>query len=67
MDLEQVFYALAALFGLAAIIYFAWEYIEVLPRITKSLMLFSLSIIFFLLAGVLADRESSQQTKKVKA
>lgn len=55
MELEQVFYALSGLFGLAAIVYFAWEYIEVLPRVTKSVLLFLLAILIYLLAGSLRE------------
>lgn len=51
MDLEGVFYALAGLFGLAAIVYFAWEYLDVLPRITKSVLLFGIAGALFLIGG----------------
>ena len=52
MELEQIFYAIAGVFVLAAIIYFAWEYVEVLPRITKAILLFLLAILFFIKAGL---------------
>lgn len=58
MELEQIFYTLAALFGLAAIIYFAWEYIEVLPRITKTILLILLAVFFFLIADLLRAKET---------
>lgn len=50
-----MFYVLSGLFGLAAVIYFAWEYIEVLPRITKSILLFGLAITIFIVAGMLRE------------
>ncbi len=55
MELEQIFYTLAALFGLAAVVYFAWEYIEILPRITKSFLLFMLTLLFFTIASMLRE------------
>lgn len=55
MDLEQIFYVLAGLFGIAAVVYFAWEYVEVLPRVTKSVLLFLLAILVFLTAGMLRE------------
>jgi hypothetical protein len=57
MDLDRIFYTLAALFGIAAVVYFAWEYIEVLPRITKAILLFGLAIIVFLVADALRSHE----------
>jgi hypothetical protein len=57
MELEQIFYVVAALFTLAAIVYFAWEYIEVLPRITKSVLLVMLAVIFFLVADLVRATE----------
>ena len=68
MDLEQLFYTLGALFALAAIVYFAWEYLEVLPRITKSFLLFGLAVLLFLAADVLRQREAATKTaKRVRA
>lgn len=55
MELEQIFYAIAGLFGLAAIVYFAWEYLEVLPRITKAILLFALAVLLFIAAGMLRE------------
>lgn len=55
MDLEGVFYAIAGLFGLAAIVYFAWEYLDVLPRITKSILLFGIAGTLFLIGGLLRE------------
>jgi len=55
MELEQIFYTLAALFGLAAIVYFAWEYLEVLPRITKAALLFLLALLFYVKGGMLRE------------
>ena len=63
MELEQIFYTIGALFALAAIIYFAWEYIEVLPRITKSFLLFGLAIVFFLCASMLQSNESPKRRR----
>ncbi len=71
MELEQIFYTLAALFGLAAIIYFAWEYLEILPRITKTILLFLLTFLFFMIADTLRSDETNSRgtkaSKKVKA
>lgn len=55
MELEQIFYTIAALFTLAAIIYFAWEYVEVLPRITKSFLLFGLAVAIFMAASMFRE------------
>jgi hypothetical protein len=55
MELEQIFYTVAALFTLAAIVYFAWEYVEILPRITKSFLLFALAVLLFLVANMLRE------------
>jgi hypothetical protein len=55
MDLEQIFYTVAALFTLAAIIYFAWEYLDVLPRITKAFLLFVLALFIFISASALRE------------
>ncbi len=57
MDLEEIFYVLSAIFAFAAIVYFAWEYIEVLPRITKVILLFALAVLFLLVADVLRTGE----------
>ena len=55
MELEQIFYTIAALFTIAAIVYFAWEYVEVLPRITKSFLLFTLAVTVFIGASMLRE------------
>lgn len=55
MELEQIFYAIAALFTIAAIVYFAWEYLDVLPRITKAFLLFGLGIVLFFSANMLRE------------
>lgn len=55
MELEQIFYTVAALFTIAAIVYFAWEYVEVLPRITKAALLFVLAIVIFLCGNMLRE------------
>jgi hypothetical protein len=55
MELEQIFYTVAALFTIAAIVYFAWEYVEVLPRITKAVLLFGLAVVIFLCANMLRE------------
>ncbi len=67
MDLDQILYTLAALFTLAAVIYFAWEYLEILPRITKALLLFGLTVILFIAGNVLRARETpAKAARKVK-
>jgi hypothetical protein len=55
MELEQIFYTIAALFTVAAIVYFAWEYVEILPRITKSFLLFVLAVTIFIGASMLRE------------
>jgi hypothetical protein len=69
MELEQIFYTIGALFAIAAIIYFAWEYLEVIPRITKSFLLLGLSIILFLVASLLRSHETPSRSgkRRVKA
>lgn len=55
MELEQIFYTIAALFTVAAIVYFAWEYVEILPRITKAFLLFALAVLMFACANMLRE------------
>ena len=55
MEIEQIFYTVAALFTVAAIVYFAWEYVDILPRITKTVLLFGLAIVIFLCANMLRE------------
>lgn len=55
MELEQIFYVIAALFTFSAIVYFAWEYLEILPRITKTVLLFLLALFIFVIANMLRE------------
>ena len=55
MELEQIFYTFAGLFGLAAVVYFAWEYLDILPRVTKSVLLLLLFLLLFLIGGMLRE------------
>jgi uncharacterized membrane protein len=66
MDLDQILYTLAALFTLAAVIYFAWEYLEILPRTTKTLLLFGLTFTLFIAANVLRSHETPVKVAKSK-
>ncbi len=47
--LEHVLYGLGGLFAAAAIIYFAWEYLVLLPRVVKAGLLFLLILLFIVL------------------
>lgn len=49
LKLEHILYSLGGLFAAAAIIYFAWEYLILLPRIIKASLLLLLIGFFFLL------------------
>lgn len=55
MELEQIFYTIAALFTVAAIVYFAWEYVDILPRVTKTVLLFALAVLLFACANMLRE------------
>lgn len=55
--LETILYILGGIFGAAAIIYFAWEYLTVLPRIIKAGLLLLLMIVFIFLGKHLEERD----------
>lgn len=55
--LEQILYAIGALFAASAIIYFAWEYLVLLPRIAKAVLLVLLIGVFFFLGRHFQERD----------
>ncbi len=55
--LEQILYAIGSLFAAAAIIYFAWEYLVLLPRIIKASLLVLLIGVFFFLGRHFQERD----------
>jgi len=55
LRLEHLLYSLGGLFAAAAIIYFAWEYLVLLPRAIKASLLFLL-IFFFIVLGRVFER-----------
>ncbi len=55
--LEQILYTLGGLFAAAAIIYFAWEYLVLLPRIIKAALLVLLMGVFFFLGRHFQERD----------
>jgi hypothetical protein len=55
--LENVLYTVGGLFAAAAIIYFAWEYLFLLPRVSKTLLLILLIGVFFFLGNHLKERD----------
>lgn len=54
---EQVLYTLGGLFAAVAIIYFAWEYLVILPRISKSALLLLLILVFYFLNKHYSERD----------
>jgi len=57
LRLEHVLYSLGGLFAAAAIIYFAWEYLVLLPRVIKTALLILLIGVFVLVAHHLKERD----------
>lgn len=57
MQIQNIFYGLGTIFILAAISYFAWEYLLVLPKEVKTVILFCLVVIFFSLGRFLQERD----------
>ncbi len=57
LRLEHVLYSIGGLFAAAAIIYFAWEYLALLPRIIKTLLLVCLIGAFSLLGRHFQERD----------
>ena len=55
--LETVLYAVGGLFAMATIIYFSWEYLHIVPRAIKAVLLGLLVIVFILLGQWLAERD----------
>lgn len=58
LRLEHVLYSLGGLFAAAAIIYFAWEYLVLLPRVIKAGLLILLIGVFAVLANYLKERDT---------
>ena len=57
LRLENILYVVGGLFAASAIIYFAWEYLALLPRIVKTLLLICLIGVFLLLGNYLSERD----------
>jgi hypothetical protein len=57
MKLEYIFYTVGALFGMATVLYFTWEYLFQLGRAIKVIVLLLLAMFFFLLANYLRGRD----------
>ncbi len=57
MRLEMLFYWLGGLFALAAVIYFTWEYVIGFPPIVKTILLISLTVMFFSAGLLLQERD----------
>jgi len=57
MKLEYIFYTVGALFGIATVLYFTWEYLFQLGRALKVTVLLLLAIFFFLIANYLKERD----------
>ena len=56
MEIQDLFYILGAIFIIAAITYFAWEYLFRLSKEVKTIILFCLVVIFFLAGKELEGR-----------
>jgi hypothetical protein len=57
MDVEKLFYVGGTLFAVAAVLYFTWEYLILLPRSIKTVMLFALTGLFFFTGEYLREHE----------
>lgn len=57
MKTETIFYLVGGLFGLAAIVYFTWEYFLSFSKGVKVAMLICLVIAFFFLGMILRQRD----------
>ena len=57
VKLETILYILGSIFGAAAIIYFAWEYLAIIPRIIKAFLLLLLIFVFLFLGRHLKERD----------
>jgi hypothetical protein len=55
--LEHILYSIGGLFAASAIIYFAWEYLVLLPRIIKAVLLVCLLGAFYLLGNHFRERD----------
>jgi hypothetical protein len=56
MQIHNIFYGLGSIFILAAISYVAWEYLLVLSKEVKTIILFLMSLIFFLVGRYFQGR-----------
>jgi len=57
VKLETILYVLGSIFGAAAIIYFAWEYLVIIPKIIKAFLLLLLIFVFLFLGRHLEERD----------
>jgi hypothetical protein len=57
MEIQNIFYALGTLFIVIAIVYFAWEYLLVLSKEAKTVILFCLVVVFFAVGRYLQERD----------
>lgn len=55
--LEHILYSIGGLFAAAAIIYFAWEYLTLLPRLVKTVLLVLLLAAFYFLGNHFKERD----------
>ncbi len=55
--LEHILYSIGGLFAAAAIIYFAWEYLALLPRAVKTVLLVLLLGAFYFLGNHFRERD----------
>lgn len=57
MKLETILYSAGGLFALATIIYFAWEYLALIPKSIKATMLGLLVVLLIFLSMLLKERD----------
>lgn len=57
MKTEHIFYTIGIIFAIAAVLYFAWEYLFQLARPFKLTVLFLLTIAFYTFANYLKERD----------
>jgi len=55
--LEHILYSIGGLFAASAIIYFAWEYLVLLPRLVKTVLLVLLLGAFYFLGKHFQERD----------
>ncbi len=56
MKTESLFYLFGGFFAISAIVYFTWEYLFSLSKGVKTILLFSIAVMFFSIGLTLKER-----------